>query len=357
MKKILYYTDSINNIILFELMHKLASDYTVIIALNLNKLSKKQIDNIDAIASVYKKIIFKTFNTNTINFIIEISRIVRNERVTLITTFSFKYALIVKALNFKVKFLYINGHPTISNSRVKTIIFDSIKWLNIMTFKHQIIVNESIIKKFKPLSSRYIKINPFHKSHTDLNKEFDYIKLLYIGSLNNRNIHLTIEGVKYFLKKHQLQLEYIIIGTGDIDSVSKLKHTIEVNQLHTNIKYLGWQPDKVVSEYINYCNIGVSFCPVTPKYINNMSNKTYEYLLSGMPIIATKLNENIKVVNETNGVLIDDTAQGFCDGLNVLLNQLKTYDSYRIKNTVAENSVEFIADNSVKPYINKIING
>ena len=58
--------------------------------------------------------------------------------------------------------------------------------------------------------------------------------------------------------------------------------------------------------------------------------KTFEHLVSGMPVIATATSENRLVVNEENGVLIDDTATGFYEGLKQLAAQKGSFDSEKI---------------------------
>ena len=51
-----------------------------------------------------------------------------------------------------------------------------------------------------------------------------------------------------------------------------------------------------------------------------------------MPVIATKTIENSIVINEKNGILIEDTAEGFLDGLILMERKIDNFNSKDIAN-------------------------
>src|SRR5690554_3799694 len=75
-----------------------------------------------------------------------------------------------------------------------------------MFFKHITILSKGLIK--------HIGINP-RKCHllplgsevlSTTNKNFNELKLIYIGSLNNRRIYETIEGLKIFIDQFPINI-------------------------------------------------------------------------------------------------------------------------------------------------------
>ncbi len=251
--------------------------------------------------------------------------------------------------------LYLHSHPSISYFLYKKHISNIMFFISAKTFKHQIVINKSILSKFRPSSKKHIVIPPFHKGHTIVNKNFKKMKLLYIGTLSLRNIHYTLEGYKKFIEQNGFNSEYIIIGSGSKEEENIIINFIQDNNLSEYIKYLGWQSDEIVKKYFEYCNVGVAFCPVTEYYLNNISFKFYEYVLSGMPVIATKLNDHIDKVNKVNGILIDDSPEGFYNGLEYIEKKLNSFSSDKIRKTLENNDYKYVTAHYIKPYIDKIL--
>ena len=70
-----------------------------------------------------------------------------------------------------------------------------------------------------------------------------------------------------------------------------------------------------------------------------------------MPVIATNTFENRQIVNEKNGVLIQDITEDFCRGLEHIYNQRKTYNSSNIRKSVEQYTWNNIVNNTLKPYL------
>ena len=92
------------------------------------------------------------------------------------------------------------------------------------------------------------------------------------------------------------------------------------------------------------------------KYFDNQPpTKTYEYLVSGLPVIATGTKENAKILNDSCGVLIDDNEVSFALGLQAIVSKRKTFNSAKIRNMYQENLWENIVNNNLKNYIEELI--
>ena len=70
--------------------------------------------------------------------------------------------------------------------------------------------------------------------------------------------------------------------------------------------------------------------PITKYFDICLVTKTYEYLLSGIPVIATNTTRNREVVNENSDVLIQDSSEGSYQGLIDIYKKWDKWDSKKI---------------------------
>ena len=101
--------------------------------------------------------------------------------------------------------------------------------------------------------------------------------------------------------------------------------------------------------------MGIAYLPNTPYYSNVICTKVSEYLLSGIPTIAVATNENKKIVNDQNGVLIEDNKHSFAQGLHLVAQRFSSYSSEEIIKTVEKESISYRVRNEMVPTFNRII--
>lgn len=194
------------------------------------------------------------------------------------------------------------------------------------------------------------------KLEDDLNLDLDKkISLIYVGTFTRRRIIDTVKAFNKLSEKYNGEnLEYKLIGffENDIDEKMLLEE-INKNQFN-NIKYLGRVKNEELGKYFLESNIGVAFIPITEYFTNQPATKTYEYLFNGLFVIATSTIENQKVVNNKNGILIDDTEEAFYDALEYLYNNKVSFSRREIINTINNNSWENISLELGK-YFNNIL--
>jgi len=188
-------------------------------------------------------------------------------------------------------------------------------------------------------------------------KIFDRIRMLYLGTLSGRDIHRTIYGLKEYLDTNpEIEVErYDIIGTGQKEYIDLCEKAVKDTEL-SNIIYLhGYLNDKEISSYFDEANVGVAYLPNTPYYSNVICTKLLEYLLSGIPTIAVATNENKKIINDRNGVLIEDNEHSFAQGLHLIAKRFSSYSSEEIIKNVGKESLSYKVRNEIVPTFNKII--
>lgn len=175
-----------------------------------------------------------------------------------------------------------------------------------------------------------------------VDKSFGGLRLLYVGTLDNRKIGETIEGVARLRDRYGTDIveRYTIVGNGR--EYDLLKRDIERQSLEEVVELRGQIPHCELSSLFDEHNVGISYVPRTRYYDHQPARKTFDYLLSGLAVLGTGTSENKKVINENNGVCIDDNATAFAEGLYQLWKSRDKYDSCRIRNLAMQYSSDHI---------------
>lgn len=185
-------------------------------------------------------------------------------------------------------------------------------------------------------------------------RNYDELNLLYVGSLSGRNIGQTITGLSLFLDKYSelsKQISYTIIGFGSKQEETEICDLINKNNLSGIVSFLGRKKYTDLISYFENCNVGVCYVPITPYYDFQPVTKLFEYLLSGMAVISTNTHENSHIVNQTNGILINDTSDAFCEGLYSIYNSRNKFSSSEIRQSMLSYTWQNIVNTNLKPYL------
>lgn len=184
------------------------------------------------------------------------------------------------------------------------------------------------------------------------NKCFDSLRLLYVGTLQDRDIDKTIIGLSLLLKKHpNIDIKYDIIGSGFNNEVNILRELAKDLGLEKLVTLHGYMHHDELQFFYDNCNIGVSFVPITEFYDHQPVTKTYEYILSGIYTIATETISNKQIINKDNGFLIKDTPESFAKGIEHIISNQKKLNSDTIRNTLTDSQWETIVNQIMLPIL------
>ena len=186
-------------------------------------------------------------------------------------------------------------------------------------------------------------------------KSFDVLKLLYVGTFNNRDIDKTIKGIA-ILKKNRPEIEitYDIIGDGYNGELNKYKELVTNLGLDNNIHLHGYIAHHELKVFLDKCNIGVSFIPMTDYFEYQPATKSFEYILSGLFTIATSTYCNKEIITEANGILIQDTPEDFAKGLIKIYEMRNNIKYELIQNSLLRFQWNTIINDIMKPILLKI---
>lgn len=179
-------------------------------------------------------------------------------------------------------------------------------------------------------------------------KDFEPLRLLYVGTLYNRDIIKTIDGFYKFLSQMAVEnIHYDIVGDGEEREL--LRNRIEELNIQQYVTLHGKKPYDELKYYFDKCNIGVSFIPITDWYEYQPPTKTFEYCLSGLFCIATATAANSRVINETNGILIQDTSDAFADALTEIYKNHSHINSNQIRLSMMQYTWPMIVNDQLIP--------
>lgn len=184
-------------------------------------------------------------------------------------------------------------------------------------------------------------------------KDFSELRLLYIGSLNNRRVHDTVSGLALFAEKSPAVVSYDIIGFGSNAEETRLMKTIKDHGLERIVHFHGRLYGDSLHPFLDRCNTGVAFVPLTKGYDVQPVTKLFEFMLSGIPVIATATAENRRVVNAGNGILIEDSPVDFARGLEEFFGKRDNWDQDLIKDSVKDYDWERIVWDKLVPLFQK----
>jgi len=212
-------------------------------------------------------------------------------------------------------------------------LFNLVLRLESRLFSHISVISEGLADKlgFKPKNLYILPLGA--NIISPKNKQFDHLRLLYVGTLENRNIGQTLIGFSkfYHAYKEKLQMHYTIIGEGNPCDIEKLEALARNLGIFSVLTLTGKIPHNKLSPYFDTHNLGVSYIPETDYFDHQPPTKTYEYMLSGIPVIGTSTSANKKIVTPERGILIHDTPESFFQGLVQFYTSRNKYHSNIIR--------------------------
>ena len=223
---------------------------------------------------------------------------------------------------------------------------------------HHVTINSRLLAKYLgfaegevtelPLGAEPVSVAP---------RDFKRLHLLYVGALPKRNVELTVAGLRQYMNRcgSESVKQYDIVGAGSAEDEQLIRAAILEHGLEDVVKMHGYVPRERMAEFLKSANVGVSFVPLTPYYDMQPVTKTYEFLLAGLPIIATRTTQNQRLVSDANGVLIEDTPESFAQGLEEIKSRLSGLNPFSIQEASLHHSWENVIHSQYLPYIESLV--
>lgn len=255
----------------------------------------------------------------------------------------------------KKKFYVETSTPSVSRNKFKRNFSNIVLRIILKTYNHIGVASETTKNVFRIPPKKIILTSLGYPEYRFSEKEFANLKLIYLGTLNNREIEKTIIGFNLFIDKYpDVNINYEIIGGGNDKYLSKFKNVLNSFNSKELIHYHGFQPVEFVNDLIVECNVGVAFVPIVEYYDKVSTTKAVEYLLAGMPVIATRTTFAKSLIKPEAGVLCEDTPEDFARAIEEIFLNRKNFNSNRIRNLYQKYSMSYIIKNEYLPQLKLI---
>tara|TARA_R110000868_G_scaffold208304_3_gene457754 strand:+ start:1204 stop:2268 length:1065 start_codon:yes stop_codon:yes gene_type:complete len=280
-------------------------------------------------------------------------KLIKSEKIDYIFAVYFPLISFFKALSPNKNIILDIRTGSVSVSRKTRIVTNYLMRLDAFFFDKISIISSSLAIKLK-LNMNKVFILPLGADIlSSENKIFDTLRLFYIGTLDGRNIHQTIYGLKLFLEQsnyYNINVSFDVVGSGNSEYTNILHKAIKETGLQDQIVFHGRKPHSELKQYFDTCNVGVSYIPITEYFDCQPPTKTFEYINAGMACIATETQENKKIINSFNGVLCQDNPESFCRALKDICENFTVWNSDIIRKTQSHSTWYSISEN-LKEYI------
>ncbi|MBD3628648.1 glycosyltransferase [Cyclobacterium sp.] len=289
-----------------------------------------------------------------VRFLTAVHKEIRNHPYDLIFMVYFVGCSIIRWLNTSRTFIVDIRTATVDDSPLQNRLKDILLVNECKGFEHISIVSENLARKIGLKDAHILPLGG--ECFSTENSKKDGLYLLYVGTLENRNMMTFIKGFHQFYlgslgENINRPLHLTIVGNGPGDELKEIMAYIQKNNLQQVISTEGYVQNDLLQPYFEKSNIGVSYVPITHYFQNQPPTKTYEYLLSGLSVLATATHENAKVINEKNGVLIQDKTADVVSGLQLLVQRMEKYQPEKIRKQMSGHLWEKIAQENLRPYL------
>jgi len=282
---------------------------------------------------------------------------IKNEDPDIVLIHSSRLAFFYPILAPKFNYILQLFTTSVSASNLKNFFWDTWERLVMLPFQRYFVATPEMVDLFKINKKKKTYVTRWGmRPLSETPKEFKNIRLLYIGVLgSSRRFEDTLRGLRLFLDRNpNAIISYDIIGRAKPVEVQRIRNTIIEHKLEKLVTYHGYLPDEDIVEYFDECNVGVSYVPITPYYTDVIVTKTVEYMLSGLATIATNTNKNRDMISEINGVLINDTAESFAQGLEEIQKKLYMFNFREIWESAKEWDLAYNIEHDIIPLLKKI---
>ena len=146
------------------------------------------------------------------------------------------------------------------------------------------------------------------------------LRLIYVGTVNKlRGRDVMLDAMSIVAKKN-IQAYLTIVGA-DEEQLDYCNQRIKVLDIKNNITVHGRVMGSEVPKYLAQADIGICLWEITPWTKFNPPTKLFEYLVAGLPVMASNIRTHTRYVqNWHNGLTFDYDASSLAAAIIDLVN-------------------------------------
>ncbi|QWG87109.1 glycosyltransferase [Bacillus mycoides] len=214
---------------------------------------------------------------------------------------------------------------------------NAMKW-SAKFFDHVTVISDLLAKKLQ--IPKYTLLPLGADCIIDINqKGFDKgeIRFLYVGTFENRNFENVIKAYDIFCSRvgNSMQTRFDIVGFAYTEAYQqKVISAINDAENKEKIQYHGRKNHDEIIDLFKEASVGFSYVPITDYYDVQPPTKTYEYIINGIVCIGTNTKANAEIINDRNGILINEDINSIVEGIEKVSKEIFKYDALQLSKTV-----------------------
>lgn len=166
--------------------------------------------------------------------------------------------------------------------------------------------------------------------YKEKNKPIDLIKFCAVATWTNKRIpdkmpEIFIEALAKLQESTQQMISLTMIGGGD--RIEELKKLCVEMRLKT--EFLGFQQKRMIAKILQESDYFVH-----ASTIETFGVVVAESLICGTPVICSNVGALPELIDETNGVLCENTVEDWVKGLKIAVNE--KFDNNKISNNIEQ---------------------
>lgn len=149
-------------------------------------------------------------------------------------------------------------------------------------------------------------------------------RLVFLGEIGEQDrVERAVEILAKLVHDHQIDAELLVIGDGP--HRQRVEARAAELKIPDRVEITGWVPYEQVPRLLATAHAGLDTAP--PTDVNNGSTmvKIREYLVVGLPVVATALRETLVTAGDALAAIEEDTADAFVDPLVELLSSAERW--------------------------------
>jgi glycosyltransferase involved in cell wall biosynthesis len=178
--------------------------------------------------------------------------------------------------------------------------------------------------------------------------------LTYLGSFEQRNIPLLVQGFSFACRKSSHQLKLFLAGTGPEEELDKIHRSIQEACCPKSIELTGYLNRGNIDLLLRRTHVGIVHIPADGRYDGQPSTKLFEYWSYGIPVIGSRYDYNEKYIDSNSGFLYEFDSQDLC---KVILEMLESYHAFHAADIALKSKSHLwsaIVRNNLLPLLNKV---
>jgi glycosyltransferase involved in cell wall biosynthesis len=162
----------------------------------------------------------------------------------------------------------------------------------------------TIVSNTPPLDGR-----PLREHHSN-----EVLRLLYVGFVTRiRGLDNLLRGLKAYLERdpEARPVEFHVVGVGS--ALAEYRFLTKRLEITSNVHFHGWLDQKSVDALYAYSDVGVLTYHRCSHWDHTIPNKLFDYMFSGMPVLATDIRPIRRIVEQDAcGIIVPDGDDEAC---------------------------------------------